>query len=410
MLALANFKRRPRQPSLLRMVQQTSDVDRDDSLDGLGSDDLDDFDPEDESTPLKLGKGQAGAASAATSMLVAASGDRAELQTSSTRKRRFSSVEPEVQVPCSSPPATVEELANERSVALSDSPSLPEQVDINHGRGGDAQQQHAHAEWSDTMAPPRSSSPTRDDDAEHDASKPQNAPATAPKRRGRPPRNPAPQHKPADNDTAKTRRPVKTKPKPAISTAALESMLPRRRRRARRDVARDAFDIPTSSEGLDATVPGEDDDELLLPAATKARRGPPGRKAGTGATSAGTGGAKRPRGRPRKVKDAAAAAGVDGGATGDSLASATDKAGEGKTRTYGKASSDKENGSMYADDEGDDDGGNHVGHPDGHESSMTEVSGAKELVAAAEKFKDVDAWEMEFESVDATGGSSSPWR
>jgi hypothetical protein len=57
-LALTNFKRRARQPSLLRMVQQTTDVEDNDQsgLDDTDNFDFDDFLPEAESTPLNLRK------------------------------------------------------------------------------------------------------------------------------------------------------------------------------------------------------------------------------------------------------------------------------------------------------------------------------------------------------------------
>ncbi len=80
-LALANFKRRPRQPSIIRLVQQASEI---------GDDlDFDDLEPEDESTPLNLNKSRA-----------QESDRNASPQTSSSRKRKFD----EVQNPKSSPP------------------------------------------------------------------------------------------------------------------------------------------------------------------------------------------------------------------------------------------------------------------------------------------------------------------
>jgi hypothetical protein len=46
--------------------------------------------------------------------------------------------------------------------------------------------------------------------------------------------------------------------------------------------------------------------------------------------------------------------------------------------------------------------------PSTERSSVDPVK-AKEIARLRGKFEDVDAWEMEFESVDM-GGTSSPWR
>ena len=104
-LALQNFKRRARQPSLIRMVQQSSELGREDEEALLGvesefDDTLGDFDnliPQDESTPLNFGKKKQDPEE-----------DAAEPRTTSSRKRKRGQDEEEVEVPrspyCSSPP------------------------------------------------------------------------------------------------------------------------------------------------------------------------------------------------------------------------------------------------------------------------------------------------------------------
>lgn len=79
---------------------------------------------------------------------------------------------------------------------------------------------------------------------------------------------------------------------------------------------------------------------------------------------------------------------------------------KGVTRTYGNrrvVSSDKENESTFIYHE--------LSEEDDEPTEVT-INHAKsaELAAAAKKFAEVDQWEMEFESVDIGGESSSPWR
>ena len=142
-LALANFKRRPRQPSILRMVQQTSD----------NEEDFDDFNPDDESTPLNLHKyveqecgGKGTGRRSSTS-----------IHTSGSRKRKLSS--PDIQVPRSSPPAMSSPTEGRGgSISPSEPSSLPEHIaETQEGNVQEEQQQDPEI-WSETMAPPKSSS------------------------------------------------------------------------------------------------------------------------------------------------------------------------------------------------------------------------------------------------------------
>lgn len=44
------------------------------------------------------------------------------------------------------------------------------------------------------------------------------------------------------------------------------------------------------------------------------------------------------------------------------------------------------------------------------ETTVHEAGKSREMASAAKRFKEVDDWEMSFESCDIVGGSSSPWR
>ncbi|KAH7064155.1 hypothetical protein BKA63DRAFT_427930 [Paraphoma chrysanthemicola] len=95
-LALTNFKRRARQPSLLRMVQQTTDLEDNDQsgLDDTDDFDFDDFLPQAESTPLNVRTGPEHETRNDSGAQISSSGSRGV-------KRKLT---PTVQVPRSSPP------------------------------------------------------------------------------------------------------------------------------------------------------------------------------------------------------------------------------------------------------------------------------------------------------------------
>lgn len=382
-LALANFKRRARQPSILRMVQQTSDNE---------DDDLDDFNPDDESTPLHFH---------ITSEL-ATGGKECGLRSSnpgrisSSRKRKLST--PEVQVLRSSPLVMPSLGADqEGSSPHSERSSLPEHIadtqeDIPLGQTEQGHEREPEI-WSETMAPPRSSSSP--------ASSPVSAETNKPpvKHGGRQQRSRnVHRHNQDFEDSERTasesegdhrrKRASKKPSKPAsLSTAKLQSLLPRRRRHA---CGGDAgqFDIPSSDEN-DVTMPDSDQDELELPAS---RHVTVARKTTSARTPVKSGSREA-----RKVVAQNSAKKMT------AAASSSKKA----TRTYGSrrvTSSDKENESTFIQGEF----SNEYGEGP-IEISIDQIKSI-ELAAASKKFAEVDKWEMEFESVDVGGGSSSPWR
>ncbi|KAL1393135.1 hypothetical protein HDK64DRAFT_259437 [Phyllosticta capitalensis] len=442
-LALSKFKRRPRQPSILRMVGATSDVenndnDNDDTEDLTLNYSLGDFEPDHESTPLHLQKGR-------KSM-----GGESEARTSSSRKRKFQELEfehnegSEIQVPASSPPVLPQNhmvvIESSSEHLYSDASDLPQHVPYTQDPlpgeeedplPEDAGEPVGHGTpniYSETQAPPRSSSSSPPLDELDD--QPEATPEAPKNRRSR--RQPQPikatQDDPdsssasdSNDDTetpartrkrstrSKSKAPAskpnsKSKKQRPITTSALASLLPRRRRPQRqRGNAADPFDIPSSTSGddnddaatrnIEAQELSSDEDELA--------HDPPPRQRGKSKSATATTKSKRPADSTRRKGKAA------GG--GDAAAAPSKKRGAGgrPSKTYGLArvSSDKEN--QNADGEDVDAEGRNT---DGEEG---EGGGVKEdLAKVAQKFAEIDKWEMEFESVsaEAGAGASSPWR
>lgn len=421
-LALSMFKRRKRQPSLLRMMQQ-SDVE--DGGDGSEEDSaltldysLGDFEPDHESTPLNLKKGSAALGS--------------EPRTSSSRKRKLAERETEeVQVPRSSPPVEEQDepsrvRATSSEHLYSDASDLPQVVADTQPEPEEVEAEGDTAAAAVVVSDTRSSTSilssviVEPEPAEAPAKRPRRSVRESVTYGGRSTRQKAknieedhtadPLSSDSDSDTA-TDTPVRTrttrKNAPArkmkamsLSTATLQSLLPRRReilapRTAK--AAANTFEIPSSDVEDEEEVAEEesaDEDELhSTPPPTTRRKG-------------------------RKTASAAPKA-SDSTVRGKKIAGAAlPENGKGKrlSRTYGRnqrMSSDKENqdgnASIYVDNGGEEsDGDEDVVET----SEMREAAiKSKELDAAARKFREVDEWEMEFESVDMGGASaSSPWR
>ena len=345
-LALTNFKRRARQPSLLRMVQQNTDVEDNDQsgLDDTDNFDFDDFLPEAESTPLNVRR------SVPEDETRNDSGTQVPSSGSRGVKRKLS---PIVQVPRSSPPYDPPSGADVES-ARSPSPSLPEVLSTREEVV--EQTQDEPEPLSDTLAPPMSSSPVRE------VSKPVRSPTeTRTRGRGRPSKK-TPQYDESDVEEtetpAKAKRTGKSKAQQSLSTAQLKGLLPRRRNRNLRD--RDEFDLDSS----EATPIDSDQDELQMPNPRGRQRTAAGKLASPKATKKSARGKKPVKAKPSK--------------------------------TYSRRiSSDKENDASAED----------VEEPT--ETSIIEHS--EKLAAIRKKFEEVDKFELEFETVDVTT-SSSPFR
>ncbi|KAF2430758.1 hypothetical protein EJ08DRAFT_649337 [Tothia fuscella] len=391
-LALAKFKRRPRQPSIIRMVQQTSELGNQSDFDATLDDtlrDFDEFNPDDESTPLYLNKRRSDGASASKNQRDSL------IHTSSSRKRK-SLHEEEIQVPrspslaSSPPPNPARSISDARSTSSS---SLPERV-IPSTEQEERQNREAER-YSDTMAPPRSSS-----EFSSPPSKPIEASTHSDKRR-----KTTTKSQNATKDPAPTKQKGTTRSKaPTISTAALKSLLPKAPLRKCNAAKVDTYDIP-SSDPVDTILSDSDDDGDELAKTSSPRRR---------ATITITRTPIRPiHGNKGMKKKKATTTTTTTSNARKSLKPAT----VAHKRTYGRAKaaeSEKEN-----DD-------SHVISDDENDSSIEEIGArtkkqrdsgvdmadtSKELVEARKKFEEVDEWEMEFESVDLGGGaSSSPYR
>ncbi|KAF2850460.1 hypothetical protein T440DRAFT_499032 [Plenodomus tracheiphilus IPT5] len=352
-LALTNFKRRARQPSLLRMVQQTTDIEDNDhnDLDNTDNFDFEDFLPHAESTPLNVRKtGPSEEFRNDSGTQVSSSGSRGT-------KRKLS---PVVQVPRSSPPGSpAHDTESDIESTRSPSPSLPEVLPSQNEII--AQTQDDDEILSQTYAPPKSSSPIPEK-----VVKPESPAQTRPRRRGRPAKTPIIDHDDSDADDtetpAKAKRGAKKKVQQAISTAQLKGLLPRRRYR---HLNRDEFDLDSSEE---VTQLDSDQDELQMP--TRRNRQRPG-----------AGKLASPKASKKVVRGKKAAPA---------------KAGPRLSRTYSRRiSSDKENDTAEQGDQ--------------EATEVSAIEHSEKLAAIRKKFEEVDAFELEFETVDVTT-SSSPFR
>ncbi|KAF2125041.1 hypothetical protein P153DRAFT_370361 [Dothidotthia symphoricarpi CBS 119687] len=348
-LALTNFKRRARQPSLLRMVQQTTDVEDNDqdTLDDTDNFDFDDFVPHDESTPLNVRK------NAPEDGVRNDSGTQVSSSGTRGTKRTLS---PVIQVPRSSPPFDMQSSPALES-PRSPSPSLPD-VTPSHEIVVEQTQEDSEP-MSETLAPPKSSSPVRA--VSEIPSSPAQTRVGGRGRQARKATNYNDESEGEETETpAKAKKGAKTKAQQNISTAQLKGLLPRRRTRMRLD--RDEFDLESSDVDVEMD---SDQDELQMPARRSHQRKPPS---------------------PKVTKKTA---------RGKKTAAST-KAAQKTSRTYGRRiSSDKENAAQEKEVE------------ETTEPSIVEQS--EKLAAIRKKFEEVDAFELEFENVDVTA-SSSPFR
>lgn len=464
-LALANFKRRARQPSLLQMVQNpelAQDLGYDTTDFTLGSDE-DDFAPHDESTPLHLSKTQQASdrqqPSAPTTPARGSSIQQRSVNddldslydatprasphvtelhsTSTSRKRKSEALEDlqhsVVQIPHSQP-------------SLDSSPSLPSQSQDWHDRGiipaTNPDQYHhdspSRSQISDTYADPISSSPMPSPSSLGPTENPTLSPTQS--------------RRLALTATGRARRASITKPakssKP-VTTAALRALLPKRRIQRQQEARRqqrakersDDFSVPTSSSLGPISVSSdplsssedeaEDADDLSF---STHRRGGAAQKQNRKQTAPKKKAAKTKPG----VLSPVSARKTQRGTTGKAASSkpTTTAVGAGGKRTYGRSasSSEKENNPAKRGN------GGVMGERDGSTSPLTSLTegsdspaddsvetvvatgkvkgGGKgasgELKERKQFFDEVDTWEMEFESAPSLGndgfGSSPAWR
>jgi len=396
---LADFKRRPRKPSLLQMVQAqhqqpaTEDSDDDDSLN--------DFQPEDESTPFMKPRSHPTNAHSTPSASAPS-----VLQTSSSRKRKFGSPEPEVQVPASqsspsqpssSPPPRLE-------LAKADLFDIPADEDAREPslpliRSTQLSSPHAPS----SPAPPTNSSPQ----PPPKSTRPPPTSLPKPRHLNKPPREISPPPSPLSTTSSHPspiRSPQKPPPKP-LTTASLQNLLPRRRVRPR-DKEVSEFDLPSSSD----VELSDDQDELSYHKApkAKARKG-----AATPRGKAGKGGAKVGGAKVGGAKVGGAKVGgakVGGAKVGGAKVGGA-KVGGGKVgSTYARKKAME-----LPEDEGSDEEagqGGEGGDGEGMKKKGGEVYGKSatavkgEMRRLAQKFREVDDWALEIEDVTPHSGSS----
>lgn len=398
------LRRRVRQPSILgrgtsqvrsssigMQVQNTPLASSEELIDGFDSErprgrdfefednDEDDFNPDDESTPLNLSK---------TRLLVEQTSQSAS-STSNSRKRRRTPP---------NPPSPLPDTINDIDVAIDTMPS---------SEPFDEQPPHSPTRistpepLSETMAPPRSSSPLAPEVSAYFTGlrqPSQRPPSTGtryqPSRKQAPLDDSPPSSPPSLTHSPNLRPTRKTAPmrhtKPALdptsfTTAQLQNLLPRRRHRAARDPL--AFASDDEAE-IDTAGLGSDDDELthlsIAPGRMTHRTPAPG-----------------PASTRRVTKFKAAKKGKGKGTE------------SGSRRVYGTrtADSDKENTEAGRGEEEENPDHSLAPLPDTVEetpenSQEMEARVGQELKRAKRKFEDVDKWELEFE--DATASSSSP--
>ncbi|KAI4133245.1 MAG: hypothetical protein LQ338_000303 [Usnochroma carphineum] len=363
-LAIENFKRRPRQPSLLQIARAQNE----NAAEGSSVDDtLNDFDPDDESTPLRLSN----------------TGLQHDPSSSSSRKRkRFT---PQIQVPASQPqdlrsqssspaPSLSDGLPDTPAEETQPNPPLPA---VPAAKPTAAQK----AADSDTLAPPRSPSPSSPQKkplhTQFHTKKSQIAPkantkSTKSKHRKQPSTT-LPQGS-SHTRPSPTKAPMTRSPLKPVTTSALQNLLPRRHRVMSQNKENNVYDLNTSSDidSFDNGGMDEDADELSYHATAKLPR-----KAGTG----------KAKGAGKKGKATANGAGSRPKAQ---------HGGKGPSRTY----TGKQNAEPDVDD---DDGVGSGGEGDGEGVGMMDGKAREEMKKLAAKFREVDDWGLEFEEV--TGSS-----
>lgn len=398
---LGTFKRRPRQPSILRAIETDtfSDLDVDDSFADLG--------PPDESTPVR------------TNLIDFATKQRAEKASQLDSINRTLSPQhgTSSSVSSVSSSGTIRAQASNKQASKprSESPVLP------MARSGSKVRRDQPQLDSDTLAPPQSSS----------------SPLPSPKStiRYQPLSNesdrPSPKRVPLHSSTSNARLPLKKLRQkqstgPAhLSTEQLENLLPRRRRKLRQppyNVARD-FDIPEDSDDESQRIrqdTASDEEELSFQVTNKAgRRQTASRKAqstgrGRGRLRLESHGKTRQKGQSvRKKVDQTALQKLsttittplhsNGRATTAKSSQKPEKGGLTYSSRRRDTYADKENQPFDTLDES-------VSPAESVEQSPSVLRESHELKQAAKKFAEIDDWDMDFEDVTVDTGSSSPGR
>lgn len=352
---LSNFRRRPRQQSILHMMQAEDDsleLDDEDFLGGLS--------PEDESTPMHLSRGK--------SLLIrqdeqSQSPSASPPSSRGSRKRKRAE---QIQIPQSPVVLVDNTVVDTIEDTPNPTPALRDPTpDPDPDQSDDTPQPLHFAEiLSQTMLPP--------------ASSPMSSVITS---NGTP--NVVIPHGPAGK---KPRNPTH------LSTAVLqERLLPRRRQRRRRGRPVGEFDVPSdeSDDDMHDAASGDEDELSYLPV-RRSRRSASSRPKplGNAGDKSKLNNQKQRKGRSKSAQRAKSA---------DAQQSTT------KSRSRRSGDINKENEQHFSSPSS-----SPLSSPPDSEASESEAEVAPrrymsaELRAAAEKFAEVDKWEMEFEDVSAS--------
>lgn len=379
-LGISNMKRRARQPSLLRLVQAHA-KDQSDDEDDDDDDSLDDFCPDDESTPFVISKSYSGLQFSPS--LPAA----IPAQTSSSRKRKRPS--PEVEVPKS-------QSFEPRLVSPPPRSSPPAEPDLDQDLYNVSPPNGKRVlEPSLPLPCPRR---TRTPPSELTRSTPDlprsssSAPVSHAKSSIPEPKTPTPTScapaaplspSPCQSSSPAVATSRTLKP---LSTATLQNLLPRRRFRPKAR-QRGIFDLPSSSLTTEIDTADLEDDEDELGASVKTRvRLRRNRDIQAGKSKANTikgavaAGKKKPA--PSRRNDHA-----KGGDT---------------TKTYTRKPTAVEEEEPEAVDENIHSEGDEAGNETTPGNSKAPKGELKSLVR---KFEEVDQWELEIEEVTGSGSS-----
>ncbi|KAK4548366.1 hypothetical protein LTR36_010237 [Oleoguttula mirabilis] len=462
-LALKNFKRRPRQPSMLQMVQQRTASARPSAVNRTANEDLsifdievvgdevdeeeeDEFAPEAEGTPLQVKKAKRRASASAKKKQTSNPTIVEGRPVVSSKKRKSEEVDKSS--------SALEALRAKRQKSDGPGPALNDELPMSLERSAspgrrmrESSDRHATPEQqitsdvqvinsSPSSTPPTEPSSDRDRTAVNDdyavpsTEKEQdfahhsvagalnyvfepdapNGTMAEPASSSPSPEDPLAAQEQAEllaepvtqvtqQSPVRQLKEPKKKAKP-VSTATLQSLLPKRRQPPKARHRKTVYDF-TSDEEDDAALDAShlEDDEDEL--GGRLRR----QKATTPAKSRKTAASKAKARQTKATQPARKSAAVPA----ERKSSAALQGGKKPARTYGRAAntaSDKENDGDTFELEADGDG------TELPEISLHEVAGSKELEVAKRKFAEVDEWDMEFESMSAEDhrSSSQQWR
>lgn len=385
---LSNFRPRPRQPSILHLMDG-DDEDEDGSSDLDSEAFLGSFDPEDESTPLNFNRMKAmplddlPPSPSPKKRAVPQSPQSTQSPQSSTKKRKLIAIEVPATQPDEYPTLTSDQIA--AADVAAEGEDHVEETDANVSSDDDddddeiplpepLDRQRSPEILSQTMVPPMSSSVTS---------------------------SPVKSREKAQKPTASQDRRISTK-QTRISTATLrDNLLPvrRQRRPQRKRAGMETFDVPSDDEEEGNAGGATDEDEISYLPSKGTRKGP--RKA----LRSNKQGANKKIERATRTAKEKKKGPLKPVVEAPSKTRLSSKAGKDQVTYSRRRSQDKENEA----DDGEDENEDASDAPDNDgDAGIPRRRRGEELVKARLKFAEVDQWEMDFE--DISPEQSSPYR